>query len=52
MHWGDLAEMVGWALGCSLPLVLLGWLLIWRARTRSAPTTRICGAGLSRPGQS
>ncbi|HUE31403.1 MAG TPA: HAMP domain-containing sensor histidine kinase [Mycobacterium sp.] len=35
MHWGDLAEMVGWALGCSLPLVLLGWLLIWRARTRS-----------------
>src|ERR1700739_401793 len=35
MHWGDLAEMVGWALGCSLPLVLLGWLLIWRARTRA-----------------
>lgn len=35
MHWGDLAEMVGWALGCSLPLVLLGWLVIWRARTRS-----------------
>jgi signal transduction histidine kinase len=35
MHWLDLAEMVGWALGCSLPLVLLGWLVIWRARTRS-----------------
>ena len=35
MHWGDLAEMIGWALGCSLPLVLLGWLVIWRARTRS-----------------
>jgi signal transduction histidine kinase len=35
MHWRDLAEMVGWALGCSLPLVLLGWLVIWLARTRS-----------------
>lgn len=35
MQLGDLAEMVGWALGCSLPLVLLGWLVIWRARTRS-----------------
>jgi signal transduction histidine kinase len=35
MHWLDLAEMVGWASGCSLPLVLLGWLVIWRARTRS-----------------
>jgi signal transduction histidine kinase len=35
MDWLDLAEMVGWALGCSLPLVLFGWLVIWRARTRS-----------------
>src|ERR1700756_3517741 len=35
MHWLDLAEVVGWASGCSLPLVLLGWLVIWRARTRS-----------------
>jgi signal transduction histidine kinase len=32
MHWRDLLEMVGWALGCSLPLVLLGWLVIWLAR--------------------
>lgn len=35
MHWLNLAEMVGWASGCSLPLVILGWLVIWRARTRS-----------------
>jgi len=32
MHWRDLLEMVGWALGCSLPLVLFGWLVIWLAR--------------------
>jgi signal transduction histidine kinase len=31
----DLAEMIAWALGCSLPMVLLGWLVIWLARSRS-----------------
>ena len=31
----DLAEIIGLALGCSLPLVLLGGLVIWLARSRS-----------------
>ncbi|MBV8927885.1 MAG: sensor histidine kinase, partial [Mycobacteriaceae bacterium] len=35
MGWRDFAEMVGWALGCSVPLVLLGWLVVWLARGRS-----------------
>jgi signal transduction histidine kinase len=35
MGWRDFLEMVAWALGCSLPLVLLGWLVIWRARSSS-----------------
>jgi signal transduction histidine kinase len=35
MGWRDFLEMVGWALGCSLPLVLLGWLVIWLARSWS-----------------
>jgi len=35
MQWHDLAEMIGWTLGCSRALVLLGWFAIWRARTRS-----------------
>ena len=35
MHARDLLEMVAWALGCSVPLVLLGWLAIWLVRSRS-----------------
>jgi signal transduction histidine kinase len=35
MGWRDFAAMVGWALGCSVPLVLLGWLVVWLARGRS-----------------
>lgn len=35
MQGSELADLVGWALGCSLPLVFLGWVVIWLARTRS-----------------
>ncbi|HZA09461.1 HAMP domain-containing sensor histidine kinase [Mycobacterium sp.] len=35
MGWRDFLEMVAWALGCSVPLVLLGWLVVWLVRSRS-----------------
>jgi signal transduction histidine kinase len=35
MQGSELADLVGWTLGCSLPLVFLGWVVIWLARTRS-----------------
>jgi signal transduction histidine kinase len=37
----DLAEIIGWALGCTLPVVLAGWLIIRLARSWSLAVSMV-----------